>query len=105
MDRRRLIEGYHPEGLPSAWPLGGFHHDARALAGGRESVAAQARDVNQDVGRAVIGKDEAEALRHIEPFDAPRNLDEVEGALHLSVAEVGATSTGRFTHRALAVRA
>ena len=48
-----------------------------AFIGGLIAVAAQTGDVQQHVGHAVVGNDEAVALGDIEPFDDAGYLDDV----------------------------
>ena len=50
---------------------------ARALISGLETVAAQARHMQQHIGGTIIGNDEAEALGDIEPFDGAGDFDQV----------------------------
>ena len=49
--------------------------------GGLEAVAPQAGHVQQHIGGTIIGDDEAEALRHIEPFDRAGYFNQVGGGL------------------------
>ena len=42
-----------------------------------EAVTAQAGHVQQHVGHAVVGNDEAKSLGDVEPFDDARQLDEI----------------------------
>src|SRR4051812_42215399 len=44
--------------------------------GGLKTVAAQAGDVQEDIGHAVVRHDEAEALGDVEPLDPSADLDE-----------------------------
>ena len=89
MQGRRLIEGDHPERLPTPRPFHRLHDDARALAGGLEAVAPQAGDVQQDVRRAIVGHDEAETLGDVEPLDAAGHFDEVESFILVLVRLAG----------------
>ena len=93
----RMRKACRPFGRCSA-----SHDDARALIGGLEAVAAQARDVQQHVGHAIVRNDEAVALGDIEPFDDAGDLDD---ARRLSSA-MSPTVPGpaRFLHPAPLIR-
>ena len=69
MDRGALVHRENAEGLHALRPVQRLANDARALIGGLETVAAQARHMQEHIGGTIIGNDEAEALRDIEPFD------------------------------------
>ncbi len=77
------LGGHHPERLPAPRLLNRLDDNPRPLAGGLEAIPAQARDVEQDVGRSVVWNDEAEPLGDVEPFDPARDLYEVQGLLDL----------------------
>ena len=57
-------------------PLQHLGDHARAFVGGLETVAPQARHVQQDVGAAVVRHDESIAFGDIEPFDDTGQLDD-----------------------------
>jgi hypothetical protein len=78
MQGRGLVEGHNAERLQAAWPLNRFDDDPRTFIGALKPVATKACDVKQNVRHPVVGNDEAESLRNIEPFDAPAHLNEIE---------------------------
>ena len=68
MDRGTLIHRENAKGLS---PLGAVQHfadHACTFIGGLETVPAQARHVQQDIGGTIVRDDKTEALRHVEPF-------------------------------------
>ncbi len=69
MDRGALVHRENAEGLHSLRTVQHLANDARALISGLETVAAQARHMQEHIGGTIIGNDEAEALGDIEPFD------------------------------------
>ena len=80
----RAVEFVHrenAEGLETTGTRQRFADDARALVGGLVAVAAKAGHVQQHIGPAIVGNDEAEALADIEPLDGADNLDDIETSL------------------------
>ena len=67
---RRFVERDDAERLQAARALHRLDDDARAFVGDLIAVAAQAGDMQKHVRHAVVGHDEAEPLRHVEPLDA-----------------------------------
>ena len=76
MDRRRFIHAEDAERLQALGPRQHLADDARAFIGGLIAVAAQAGHVQQHVGHAVVGNDEAVTLGDIEPFDDAGDFDD-----------------------------
>ncbi len=94
--RRRLrgmncgaqIERHDPEDLQSLGALQDFADDASAFARRLKAVAPQRRHMDQNVGHAIVWDNEAITLRHVEPLDLTRDLDEIESTVR-GVAEIG----------------
>ena len=76
-----LVHGQQAEHLQTLRSLVSFAHHARAFCGGLVAVAFQNGDVQENVGAAVVGNDEAVALRDVEPFDAAAHFDKIEWPL------------------------
>jgi hypothetical protein len=74
---------------PCARALRRLDHDARPLMGDLVAVPAQAGDVQQHVGHAVVRHDEAEAFGDIEPFDAAADLNEIQGPVGRGILASG----------------
>ena len=61
-------------------PLGRCKHfadDASTLVGGLEAVAAKTGNVQQHVGHAIVGDNEAKSLGDVEPLDDACQLNEI----------------------------
>ena len=74
----RIVHRQDAEGLQSAGPGQCFDDDARPLIGGLVAVAPEAGHMQENIGAAIIGYDEAEPLGHVEPLDRPHHLDDIE---------------------------
>ena len=77
----RAVEFVHredAEGLETTGTVQRFADDARALVGGLVAVAAKAGHVQQNIGPAIVGNDEAKALADVEPLDGADDLDDIE---------------------------
>ncbi len=79
VDRGRFIHREDAEGLQALGALQHLADDARAFISRLESVAPQAGHVQQDVRHPVVGNDETESLRYVEPFDEAGDFDEIRG--------------------------
>jgi hypothetical protein len=80
-DRRRFVHADDAEGLQALGAVQRLAYDARALVSGLETAAAQARDMQENVGHAAVGHDETVPLRRIEPLDHARDLNEIDWCL------------------------
>ena len=72
MARRRFVHREDAERLQSPRTVQRLDDDARALIGGLIAVAAEAGHMQQHVGPAIVGNDEAKTLGHVEPLDGAR---------------------------------
>ena len=81
----RLVHREDAEGLQAAGPGQRLDDDAGAFIGRLVAVAPQAGHVQQHVGPAVVGDDEAEALGDVEPLDGTDDLDDIEAGLGRTV--------------------
>ncbi len=79
MDGGRLIHGEDLEGLIAALAALDQRDDARTFENCLVTVAAQARDMQQNVLHAVVRHDEAETLGDVEPLDDTGDFDEIDG--------------------------
>ena len=79
--RLRFGDRDHPEHLKAALAPLRLGDDPRAFANGREPVAPQHRDMDENVGLAAVRHDEAVALGGVEPFDAAGDFDQPDRAL------------------------
>ena len=95
MHRRQFVHGEDAKRLQAARTLQHLDHDARTLIGDLEAVAPQARHVQEDVGHAVVGNDEAVSLGDIEPLDDAGELDDARGL----VTDLATGARGRFLNR------
>ena len=80
-----LIERYDAEGLETARALDSLDDDSRPLIGDLVAAASETGHMEENVGHAVIGQDEAEAFGHIEPLDPAAHLDEIERRIRSGV--------------------
>ena len=71
MHRRRLVHRQDSKGLQALLAALDFTDDTGAFQRCRVAVPPQTGDMEKNVRRSVVGNDEAEALRHVEPFDLP----------------------------------
>jgi hypothetical protein len=72
---RHVYRGYFQKLKPFGAP-DGFANDARALEHKLKSILAQGRNVQKDVGAALIGGYESVTFSGVEPFDEARDLNE-----------------------------
>ena len=75
MDRGRFVHRQDAERLHALRPRQRLADDARAFVGCLISVAAQAGDVQQHVGAAIVGNDESITLGDVKPLDDAADLD------------------------------
>ena len=83
---RRFIHAEDAKRLQALGPRQHFAHDARAFIRRLVAVAAQAGHVQQHVGHAVVGNDEAVTLGDIKPFDNARHFDDARSSSVISTS-------------------
>jgi len=76
VDRGAVVDRQHAERLQALRALQRFAYDPGTFIGGLIAIAAQARDMQEHIGHAVVRDDEPEPLGHIEPLDHAGNLDD-----------------------------
>jgi hypothetical protein len=62
MDRRRIVHGPNAKGLETLRPAQHLADDARSFVGRLEPVAAQARHMQENVGKVFVRNDESITL-------------------------------------------
>src|SRR6266545_87170 len=75
MDRCRFIHRDDAERLQAARPLQHLDDNPGAFVGGLETVAPQARDMQENIRQPVVWHDETVSLGYVKPFDDAAELD------------------------------
>ena len=82
-----LVHRDDAESLQATGAVEGLNDDSRPFMGALVTVATQAGHMQQHIGHAVIGDDEAKTLASVKPLDRSDDLDRVE-------AGIGGTARG-----------
>ncbi len=75
---RALVHAEHAEGLQPARPLEHLAVHPGTFVGGLVAPRAEAGDVQQHVGKPIVGDDEAITLRYVEPLDLPGDFEDLD---------------------------
>jgi hypothetical protein len=81
MDRGRVIHRQDAQHLQPAGALQRLADDARTFVCCLEAITAQRRHVQQHIGHAVVGNDEAVAFGDIKPLDDTSDFDDARSGL------------------------